>query len=179
MRTAFSLAAPALLISANAMAIAPASEEQLVCTPTALFHGTVKTARSTDCKLRLHEHDGSCDPQNFAAITVQIDAIMPAGLGSLRVGETKEFSTRFCNMKPINIGGKLTDMCSLNDRDLAVRRDGLAATDRDVTEAFVGHSFYFTLWSNGPQVDTWTRPDHALAIWSNVCPSSPYRQRSE
>jgi hypothetical protein len=174
MRLAQLMSVMSLGLASASAALSPATEEQMICAPSSMFLGEVVSAKSVDCRKHANEE---CEPRNGALLGLRVKKVLQGSSDPMKEGEVIEAWTRVCNQKPQRIGKQWIDYCTMGARDVAVRRDGRPASDADVAKAFGGRTFWFARWAHGQQVDTLTRPEHALAIWKDICPTSPYRQR--
>lgn len=166
---------PLLLAATAAGAIMPASDEEMICSPTAMIEAVVTDARSADCRLG-HPSGYQCDARNSVTLTLRIEALLPGSREPFTAGDTITVETRFCNLAPATYSNKQVDPCADRDRDLRVRGDGGIVSHEDVRQAFVGRTFIFTLWPGGMKADTWTQGDKAQRIWTETCPTSLYRR---
>jgi len=68
-----------------------------------------------------------------------------------------------------------------DDGTLTVLVSGKALTDAEVSQAFVGKSFYFGVWSGvtGPRtwVKMWRLDGPASTMWEKICPQSIWRPK--
>lgn len=171
-----SVAAAAMAtVSAPALATLPPTVEQHVCSQGSMFFGKVFSARSLDCRRRTGD---SCEPKFGAILKIQVIRVLLGSSSRTIAGQVLQAYTHVCSHGPIRVGNQWYDICSPEAEELVtVRRDDQPATDEDVARAFVGRSLWFGTWANGQGVNTWVRPEQALTMWRDVCPSSVYRRR--
>jgi hypothetical protein len=152
-------------------ATSPATVEQMVCSPASMFLGTVLSAKAVECRKRAGDE---CLPTHIAKLKIQVVQVLQGSSDGLSAGQVLDTNTNVCSAPPILIGKTWYQVCGLADRDVTVRRDNEPATDADVAKAFDGRTFWFARWQNG-DVITYIRPQEALAMWRDVCPTSHYR----
>lgn len=163
--------AAGVAVSSAASATSPATVEQMVCSPDAMFLGTVLSSQAVECRKRAGDQ---CMPTYIAKLKIRVLQVLPGSSGGLGAGQVVDTHTNVCSAPPIFIGKSWYEVCGLGDRNVTVRRDNEPVSDADVSKAFDGRSFWFARWHNGDVV-TYTRPEEALAMWKDVCPTSRYR----
>ena len=126
-----------------AQAITPASAQQILCSKSTAFRGTVLDARSHDCRGR--STDAYCSNSGVVGMTVRIDELLDPSTEDLRVGQKLGVTSYVRNGAPMAIAAQFYPMNKSGGGSIGFPPTGRAVTDAEAKRVLVGQPYMFAV----------------------------------